>query len=100
MSSVDMHNAMIIAQVRMKTGFSLRKLSISNGLNVAACQQALLRPYEKPEQVIAKAISIPAHQIWPSRYNCDGTRKKGLHSTKKNSIAKDLSVYTIMDAGE
>lgn len=83
MNHKDMHNADIIASIRKATGLSLRKLSAINDMHVNACQQALLRPYEKPEQVIAQAIGISPHVIWPSRYNIDGTRKKGLHSRKQ-----------------
>lgn len=97
MDKQDMHSADIIAGIKKGTGLSLRKLSLKNGLNVAACQQALLRPYEKPEQIISDAIGIPAHIIWPSRFNSDGSRKFGLHSSKLKSIAKENLKHTKID---
>jgi Ner family transcriptional regulator len=83
MANQDWHNADIIAAVKKASGFSLRKLSMQNNLNPGACQQALHRPYEVPEQIIAEAIGVPAHLIWPTRYNTNGTRKPRLYA---NSI--------------
>jgi Ner family transcriptional regulator len=86
MANQDWHNADIIAAVKKASGLSLRRLSIQNKLNPGACQQALHRPYETPEKVIATAIGVPAHLIWPTRYNNNGTRKRHLH---RASIAND-----------
>lgn len=78
----DWHNADIIASVRKCTGLSLRKLSIESGLNQQSCQQALQRPYLKAEIAISKAVQVPASEIWPSRYNSDGSRKHLLHGKR------------------
>ena len=88
MDTNDMHRAEIIARVKIKTGLSMRKLSLENGLNEQSCKAALSRPYLKPEQVISDAIGIPAHVIWPSRYNMDGSRKQKLHASKQMSTSK------------
>lgn len=84
------HKADIIAAVRKIAGLSLTKLSVANELHAQACQQALHRPYLKAELVISKAIDVLPQQIWPERYEHDGSRKKSLYSarvTKKNSNA-------------
>jgi Ner family transcriptional regulator len=83
MANQDWHNADIIAEVRKAVGLSLRQLSIQNQLNPGACQQALHRPYETPEKIISDAIGVPAHLIWPTRYNQNGARKPRLYA---NSI--------------
>lgn len=79
MSTHDWAKADIIAAVR-KSGTSLRQLSINNGLCEKACSTALHRPYKVPEQLIAEAINVPPHVIWPSRYDTNGVRRRFLHS--------------------
>lgn len=99
MSKTDMHRAEIVARVKIATGLSLKKLSILNGLNEQACKQALNRPYKEPEIAISKAIGLPVQLIWPSRYHIDGSRIKGLHSHKQNSIANQSLMYTNVAKG-
>jgi Ner family transcriptional regulator len=95
MSNQDWHNADIIAAVKKASGLSLRKLSINNNLNSGACQQALHRPYATPEQVIADAITVPVHLIWPTRYNANGTRKRLLHAATDKSITNNFDNATL-----
>ena len=74
----DWHKADIKASLD-KAGWSLRQLSIFHGLSEGSMRVALARPYPKAERFIAAAISEKPENIWPSRYNTDGTpnRKKG-----------------------
>ncbi|MCD1597899.1 helix-turn-helix domain-containing protein [Rheinheimera aquimaris] len=85
MADTDWHNANIIAQLKIKTGKSLRQLSEECGLSPKTLGQALQRPYPKAERIIAAAIGVDPQTIWPSRYNSEGqsSRRKG-----KRSIAK------------
>ncbi|GAB5379004.1 MAG: hypothetical protein Alis3KO_00610 [Aliiglaciecola sp.] len=75
----------------------MRKLSVASGLNQQSCQQALQRPYLKAEIAISKAIGVPANEIWPSRYNEDGTRKCLLHSQR---VTNKSSRSTFKHRGE
>lgn len=72
----DWHKADIIAAVR-KTGTSLRAMSRKHGLAHTAIGNALHYPAPKYERLIAERLNTTPQQIWPSRYNEDGTPKSG-----------------------
>lgn len=63
----DWHKADIIAALHKK-GTSLAAESRAAGLSPSTLANALVRPWAKGEQLISKAIGIPAQTIWPSRY--------------------------------
>ncbi|QHL90687.1 transcriptional regulator [Sphingomonas changnyeongensis] len=75
MSVADWHPEDIKAAVR-KRGTSLAMIGRRAGISRQAMANALAMPSERPEQLIAAAIGVEAHQIWPSRYNPDGSRKR------------------------
>ena len=88
MATLDWRNPHIIAELKVKTGKSLRQLSEENGLASNTLSQALQRPYPNAERIIAAAIGVEPKQIWPSRYDSQGksSRRKGKRSiTKKTS---------------
>lgn len=64
----DWHKADVIAALH-KRGTSLRQLALARDLNPRTLTLALHRPYYAAEQIIARAIGVPAERIWPSRYN-------------------------------
>lgn len=69
----DWHPADVIAAVR-KAGWSMRQLAFANGYESStAIAHALRRAYPKAERIIAEALGIQPQEIWPSRYNADGT---------------------------
>lgn len=72
----DWHRADIKAALE-KRGFSLSKLSRLNGFARTACALALHQPWPKMERLIAGALNKQPREIWPTRYNEDGTPKKG-----------------------
>lgn len=76
-SQTDWHPADVKAALEKK-GWSLRRLSIHNGLSANALSMALKPAYTfaKAEQHVADALGIRPQDIWPSRYNEDGTRKQ------------------------
>lgn len=76
-SPTDWHPADVVAAVRKKGG-SLRKLSMANGLHPGVLRIALARHYPKAQAVIAAFLEEPPQQIWPSRYEADGSHKRGL----------------------
>jgi len=91
----DWHSAKIVSELRIRTGKSLRQLSTENGLAKTTLSQALQRPYPNAELIIAKAIGVIPQDIWPSRYNSDGSssRRKGKRSiTKKCPTDTSLTV--------
>lgn len=74
--SQDWHPSDVKAALEKK-GWSLRRLSVHNGLSPNALALALKpsHTYGKAEARIAAALGVSPQQIWPSRYNEDGTRK-------------------------
>lgn len=76
-SPTDWHPADVVAAVRKK-GSSLRKLSIAAGLQPGVLRIALARHYPKAQAVIADFLDAPPQSIWPSRYEADGSHKRGL----------------------
>lgn len=67
------HKADIRASVEKK-GKTLTQLAREAGLSESACRQALLRPFANSEKVIADCIGVPLWELWPRRWNMDGTR--------------------------
>lgn len=63
----DWHSADIIAALH-KRGISLAALSRKSGLASSTLANALNRPWPKGERIIAQALDVPPHEIWPSRY--------------------------------
>ncbi|MDF5005703.1 helix-turn-helix transcriptional regulator [Vibrio parahaemolyticus] len=63
----DLHRADIIAALKKK-GISMSALSRQNGLASTTLANALDRPWPKGEKIIAKALDLEPHEIWPSRY--------------------------------
>jgi Ner family transcriptional regulator len=79
----------IIAAIK-NAGYTLKGLSELNGLSPAAVSVCLSRPWPKVERIIADAISVPPHRIWPPRYACEGKpikrgRKAVSSGTKKGA---------------
>lgn len=70
----DWHKADIKAALE-KAGWSLRSLARHYGLVHGAVAIALYRPYPAAEKRIAAAMGKQPADIWPTRYNADGTPK-------------------------
>lgn len=70
MTKKDWHSADIIAALR-KRGTSLAATSREAGLSSSTLANALVRPWPKGEQIIARAIGVDAAEIWPERYYDD-----------------------------
>jgi Ner family transcriptional regulator len=83
----DWHPADIVAALR-KNGYTLSKLAFEHGLkDSSGLSVAMVRSFPKGEQRIANALGKEPREIWPSRFNEDGTRKLGesraLHVTRE-----------------
>lgn len=85
----DWHNADIVAAL-WKRGTSLRKLARVHGLSPTALTVSLQRSWPRAQRIIAEAIGVAPQEIWPSRYEPDGTPKKGPH-LKLRSPARPAS---------
>lgn len=66
------HREDIKAAIR-KRGTSLERLSEANGLDKRSCSLALLRPSFAAELAIAEFLGVSPRQIWPHRYDANGT---------------------------
>ncbi len=70
----DWHWEDVQAAIR-KAGWSMRQLALelgyTSGSSALTCVKS--RPFPKGEKILAAVIGTPAHEIWPSRYNPDGT---------------------------
>ena len=70
--SPDWHPADVLAALK-KRGHSLAGLSTAHGYHATAAGKALKRPWPALEVLIAEAVGIPPHEIWPSRYASTGS---------------------------
>ena len=80
----DWHPADIVAAVR-KAGLSMRKLAALHGVEHGTITKALRYIYPASEKRIADAIGKHPADIWPSRYNPDGSTPLR-HGRKPNHI--------------
>lgn len=84
----DWHPADIVAALRKK-GWSLQQLALFHGYaSRTSLAKALAQPYPKAEQIIAEALAVEAREIWPTRYNTDGTtnRTRGMKPMRPEHI--------------
>lgn len=82
----DWHPADIKAALE-KRGLSLRALA--KQYEYSHIQRVLQGPWWAAEQIVARAIGVPAQKIWPSRYL--STRERGRNMTRNQAA---LSLVT------
>lgn len=70
--STDWPSHYIVYRLR-ENGHSLRRLARLNRYCASAGSLAMCRPWPNMERIIATAIGITPQEIWPSRYDADGT---------------------------
>ena len=68
----DWHSADIKAALAKK-GYSLARLARENGYADTSPSNAFRQSWPAMEKIMAAVIGIPPQEIWPSRYNSDGT---------------------------
>lgn len=81
----DWHPADVKAALE-KRGISLRKLAKEYGYS--HIQRVLVSQWWAAEQIVARAIGVPAEKIWPSRYLTARDRGQGM--TRNPSALKKL----------
>lgn len=69
----DWHRADVKAALD-KAGWSLRQLGIHYGYSQKSSPlgEVFRKPWPKVERIIAAAIGVKPHEIWPSRYDSTG----------------------------
>jgi len=85
-SREDWHPADIKAALD-KAGWTLRALAAHHGVKAASTfSHTFERSYPLNEKRIADAIGVAPQEIWPSRYNDDGTKKpRGMRALRLKS---------------
>jgi Ner family transcriptional regulator len=68
----DWHPADVLAALK-KRNLTLSGLSLRHGYHATAAGKALKKPWPALEAIIAQAVGVPPQQIWPSRYDENGT---------------------------
>ncbi len=72
----DWHRADITCGL-WKLGTSMQKLSREHGYKSGSLRLAITMPWPRAERIIAEALGVQPHHIWPSRYHPDGRPKSG-----------------------
>lgn len=82
-----MHEADIIAAVRKSQFRFLPAIAERYGVSDVALRAALRRPQLGAEKAISKALKIPLHILWPSRWSASGERlvRRGRQNTMKRA---------------
>lgn len=85
-SPQDWHPADIKAALHKK-GITLAGIAKACGMrDSSSLSSAFTRSYPRNEQRIAAALGLPVQDIWPSRYNADGTPKpRGFRGVQFNA---------------
>ncbi len=90
--SEDWPSPSIIAELKIRTGLSLRQLAYRNGYAPATLRAALDKPYPNMERIIAHAVGVEPKEIWPSRYDIHGKSNRPMgrpvRNQKKNTTPK------------
>lgn len=71
----DWHPEDIKAQVR-KRGLTLAQLARNHEIPEQQVRHALVIPRKRAERVIADFLGIAPNNIWPSRYEANGRRRR------------------------
>lgn len=95
----DWHPADIKAALH-KAGITLSMIALEHGLNSStSLSAAMVRSSPAGEERIAAALGRHPMEIWPSRYNKDGTRKpQGFRALQFNAGAVSRNVKELAAA--
>lgn len=88
-----MHKADIVAALKRK-GFTQRGLSIRHKLSPSAVSVCLVKRWPKVERIIARTIGVPAHEIWPPRYDRVGVpiKRGGKKESRRNDCGPSETI--------
>ena len=99
----DWHKADIKAALE-KAGYTLRSLSALHGMSYSYFTTPLAQPAVRAQTILANTIGVPPQQIWPSRYEADGSPKRGLYTNAAKGLPVNrppnrLKPFTSLDRG-
>jgi Ner family transcriptional regulator len=75
----DWHPADIKAALE-KRGYSMRRFARKCGYSPNSAAQVIFKAWPAFELLVAAELGLTPQVIWPSRYNEDGTPKRGRHT--------------------
>lgn len=81
------HPAFIVYQLRLK-GLSLRKVAARAGYAAGSGKRPIRDAWPAMERVVADALGVHPSEIWPERYEADGSPKRGLYAKKGSTSAR------------
>ena len=58
-----------------RAGGTMLGIATANGLDESTVRSALRRPVAAGEAAVSEFLNIPAQELWPDRYDRDGTRQ-------------------------
>lgn len=92
-SRYDWHPARIKMELEIR-GITLKAIAEVHGLaDSTSLSQAMSRSLPSGERRIAAALGIHPKEIWPSRYNEDGSQKpRGIRAVQFNATARVRNV--------
>ena len=99
----DWHKADIKAALE-KAGYTLRGLSALHGMSAGYFTAAIATSMVRAQTILANTIGVPPQQIWPSRYEADGSPKRGLYTNAAKGLPVNrppnrLKPFTSLDRG-
>jgi Ner family transcriptional regulator len=65
-----------------RKGWTMQGLADAHGYSRSAVSNAINRPWPAVEELIAGVLDLQPQEIWPSRYNPDGTPKQGIPTSQ------------------
>lgn len=78
-------------QLRLR-GTCFADLARTNDLNERAIRNAKQRPYPRVERAIAEALSLKPAQLWPERWNADGSPiRQRPNRAEANSVYREYT---------
>lgn len=91
--SDGMHKADIVAALKRK-GFTQRGLSLKHKLSPSAVSVCLVKRWPKVELIIARTIGVPAHEIWPPRYDRAALpiKRGGKKESRRNDCGRSATI--------
>ncbi|MDO5648356.1 helix-turn-helix domain-containing protein [Paracoccus sp. (in: a-proteobacteria)] len=93
---IGWHPARIRAEVVLRGG-NFRRIARDAGIDHTCISKALRVPCYVGEQALAQFVQVPAHEIWPSRYDADGMPRHA--RTRAKLIANRVTLKPAKTAG-
>jgi Ner family transcriptional regulator len=73
-----------------RRGITFNELSRRHGLYRSQAARVLREPWPRMERIVAEVLGVPAHELWPERYDADGHSLHG-HRAKSHNGGKSSS---------